>query len=295
MCGAFPAIQKIIDNVVKSTGAQATGWFEDEDRYGGGRDGLAQYLVSSTGVQTAKIDIYQGGEVGGFRLNPEPDTAELTIERVRGILVTALGVAVSADVQNNIKAFAAIAEELTKSCFYPSRYDFSIYTTGDPHLSLRFSNGLVSVDLETSAITTVIAPVLDLGGAKYSMSHQVAKLLSGDVMSRHQSGAILVEINGKWLPLVHVSAHSIRAGDEEDKTVLENVPSFDSMFDGSSYGTTKLALLTGLLTHFEKTMPGSRVSRFQLNKYSRNSREFFSLGINNADNTVSYSLEFNRG
>ncbi|QBJ02548.1 hypothetical protein MZD04_gp018 [Pseudomonas phage Psa21] len=213
MCNNVDALKKLIDEALildGTTGLTLTGWDESEDNYDRGT--LTNRVTTDYGIVRGGISIAQGGGMnnafgrfGGFR-DREDNRQEVTIERLRGILVTALAVAHTDAGRTLVSGFAATVEALASNCFQPVSYDLTVGAGGDAVVIINMTNGLTSVRMEVKANDESNQKIeLDLP-TKYILGTGFVSVLLGKNDRGYSGTGLSVLENGKWVRLTGISA-----------------------------------------------------------------------------------------
>jgi hypothetical protein len=225
MCNNLEALQKLIDESLVldgATGLTLTGW-TDEDRYDH-RGSVINRVTTQYGISCGGITITPGGSSGhmgfGFRDTRE-ETKPVTIDQVRGVLVTAL--ATSQTDQGRILAtgLASIVEKLTANCFHPISYDLAIEAASDPTIHVTMTNGMQSIHLDTKPVEDFAQAIkLDLD-VPYVLGQGFVSVLAGESDRGHSPTGLSTLVDGKWIRHTGISSYTLSEDDKPNVDVLE--------------------------------------------------------------------------
>jgi hypothetical protein len=221
MCNNTDALKQLIDAGLVldgETGLTLTGWNESE---GYDRDGrLTNKITTQYGIVRGAIEIYQGGNRSamGFGLlgrDNRDKQEELTIDRLRGILVTALAVSQTEESRKLAGAFGAIVEKLAGNCFHPLSFDLAIEAAEDPHITVSMTNGMVTVRLDSKPIDDANAKLKLELPVKYMLGRNFANVLLGESDRGYSNTGLTVLRDGKWERFTGIMARNF----DENETI----------------------------------------------------------------------------
>jgi hypothetical protein len=222
MCNNLEALQKLIDESLVLDGVTdltLTGWADDE-RYDS-RGTVINRITTPFGIAVGGVSISPGGGSRGgmgfgFRDTHEQDKP-ITIDQVRGVLVTAL--ATSQTDQGRVLAtcLASIAEKLTANCFHPVSYDLVVEAASDPTVALTMTNGMQTIQIDTKPVEAFAQTVkLDLD-VPYILGQGFVNVLAGEADRGHSPTGLSTLVDGKWVRHTGISSYSL--GEEEKPNV----------------------------------------------------------------------------
>lgn len=276
MCGTNDAVKKIIEDALAGNFSTLSfaGWAKDETTYGAPSE--ENPIITANGISAGGIRIHAGGLNGGgfgyIDRGQQPEQV-LTIDRVRGVLVTALAVATTSFGKEFATGFAKVAEALVANCFHPTGYELRIEAERDPFLLVKFSNGLTSVELETAE--QYVGGDVNLGlEQRVLISSRTAEILQGIGTDsyRYNGGGIQVEIDGKWERIASLNTHSLEGADvKPDLATIEGGVDAEKIFPGTdARSIVNRKVVTAIIEQLKKTYGLVHVLKIDLSQYSRN-------------------------
>lgn len=227
MCNNIEELKKLINEKLvfaDGTNLTTTGWTDEGNRGDHLTDEeILNRITTGNGLVVASVTVRQDGG-RGFGFSPRrANDNELTIEQVRGVLVTLLAVSKSNAGKTIAAAFASTVETLHTQCFTPVSYDIYI-DAEEPTVRLTLSNGRVSVYLE-SHHTELDAQSIQLDlPVKYLLGHRFTRVLLGHSDSGHSTTGLTVLVDGKWKRLTGISARDVDGEDSVDKAPIDIEP-----------------------------------------------------------------------
>jgi hypothetical protein len=238
MCNNTDALKQLIDAGLVldgESGLTLTGWNEAEgyDRNGS----LTNKITTQYGIVRGAIEIQQGaggrGNYGGFGLgmrDHRDKQVELTIDRLRGILVTSLAVSQTEEGRKLAGAFGAIVETLASNCFQPLSFDLGIEAAEDPHITVSMTNGMVTVRLDSKPIDDANQKLKLELPVKYILGRNFANVLLGESDRGYSNTGLTVLVDGKWERFTGISARTFDDNESinVDRLDVDQVVSFVS-------------------------------------------------------------------
>lgn len=305
MCSGNEAIRKLIDSALVGGifDLTFTGWKADEadgDRYSHQRNSEQNIFITSNGVNAGGIAITQGSNLNnGFGFT-EQGREKLSIETVRGILVTALAVSSTKRGQDMASGFAKTVEALASNCFHPVRYDMRIHGNRDPFLSVEMTNGMQTVSLATAErpFTGELADFkLDIPH-RYHLGSRVADILVGNKGATYgySPTGIQVEVDGKWIRAAGLTHHNVR---EEDKEVVDgdetiSLPALSAIFGETERGKLHLKCATAIIEQLTRVYKRIDLVRVDMSQYSTHGKGTIRLDYRSADGLNDFGMDFER-
>jgi hypothetical protein len=239
MCNNTDALKQLIDTGLVldgESGLALTGWNEAEgyDRNGS----LTNKITTQYGIVRGAIEIQQGAGrntygFGGFGLGKRDShdrQEELTVDRLRGILVTALAVSHTEEGRKLAGAFGAIVETLASNCFQPLSFDLGIEAAEDPHITVSMTNGMVTVRLDSKPIDETNQKLKLELPVKYILGRNFANVLLGESDRGYSNTGLTVLLDGKWERFTGINARTFDENESinVDRLDVDQVVSFVS-------------------------------------------------------------------
>lgn len=225
MCNNLEALQKLIDESLVldgTTGLTLTGW-SDEDRYDY-RGSVINRVTTQYGIACGGISIVPGGSTNhgsfGFR-NSHENIKPITIDQVRGVLVTALATSQTDHGRVLASGVASIVEKLSANCFQPVSYDLCIEAAADPTLNLVMTNGMQTIHFDTKPVEDFAQAVkLDLD-VPYILGQGFVNVLAGEADRGHSPTGLSTLVDGKWVRHTGISSYTLGKDDKPNVDILE--------------------------------------------------------------------------
>lgn len=299
MCGTKDALYKLIDTALDGAITKTTlsGWASQSNTYRGGNVSENQF-ISASGILAGGIQVSPGGlDQGGFRFDMDPTTKDaLTIERIRGVLVTTLGVAATDETKEIVTAFAKVTEALTTQCFHPTRFELTIDAQRDPFLSVSFSNGLLQVTLETAEQSLVGGVDLDLQlDTRFLVGSRCASILAGKTDYSFSGTGLCVEKEGKFEQVMSVTTYT-QTDDESTRkanTPMPEQPTAETLFPETEQGLLNRKVYTAVVKQLARVVPtGVSVSAINMSRYHRTGNDAVTITLVTGDFKRTYALDF---
>lgn len=226
MCNTLEALQKLIDESLildGATGLTLTGW-ADEEHYDN-RGGAINRVTTQYGVAVGGISIIPGGGMGrgmgfGYR-NGHDEVKPVSIDQVRGVLVTALATSQTDHGRILATGVASIVEKLAANCFHPVSYDLCVEAAADPTLNVVLTNGMQTIQLDTKPVDDFAQAVkLDLD-VPYVLGQGFVDVLAGKSDRGHSPTGLSTLVDGKWVRHTGISSYTLAEDDKPNVDVLE--------------------------------------------------------------------------
>ncbi|MNV54596.1 hypothetical protein D3C71_1467960 [compost metagenome] len=199
-----------------------TGW-SDEDRYDY-RGSVINRVTTQYGIACGSISIVPGGSTNhgsfGFR-NSHENIKPITIDQVRGVLVTALATSQTDHGRVLASGVASIVEKLSANCFQPVSYDLCIEAAADPTLNLVMTNGMQTIHFDTKPVEDFAQAVkLDLD-VPYILGQGFVNVLAGEADRGHSPTGLSTLVDGKWVRHTGISSYTLGKDDKPNVDILE--------------------------------------------------------------------------
>jgi len=297
MCNNTDALKKLIDESLVldgDTGLTLTGWNETDDTYG--RGSMANRITTSHGIVRGKVAIQPGGGNAGrdfgFDRYGKEESTPLTIDRVRGVLVTALAVSQTEPGRKLAGSFAGIIEVLTANCFHPTSFDIGIEAVEDPSINIVMTNGMVTVRLEGRAIDELEQEIKLELPVKYILGSGFCKVLTdpnGNSRGYSSTGLTVLE-DGKWNQLTGINS---RPYDNGETIVVDRIePESVVQHIEEARRPLVLAALKEVIRHLEKLGGSVNIYSVHLSHGDYRRQPALHVSMANASKRIHYSLDF---
>lgn len=307
MCSTNDALRKLIDDSLGENLADLTftGWKSGDESDPYSHQGSAEQntFITQNGVNAGGVVISQGSNMnrGGGYFGPKPEAKPLTVETVRGILVTALAVSLTKRGQSMASGFAKILESLATNCFHPVRYDLRIHGNTDPYIQIEVSNGMQTVVMAT-ADSPFVGDLKDFKldiPNRYHLGTGVAEILAGSDHTGYgrygfSPTGIQVEIDGKWKRAMGLSAHKLRDEEKTEKSETVSLPALTAIFGDTDAGKLSLTLASSVLEQLTKVYGGVELKRVDMTQYDRERKGSIRLEYQDLAGTQTFGLDFER-
>ncbi|WDS62414.1 hypothetical protein [Pseudomonas phage D6] len=299
MCNNTDALKKLINESLVldgETGLTLTDWHDDTNgRYG--TDTQINRITTKYGVVRGRVCIQPGGAhqrsygFGGFHEKRDGEVP-LTIDQVRGVLVTSLAVAQTDLGRVIASGFASIIEKLTANCFIPVSYSLSIEAAEDPTIRVVMTNGMLTVELDARPIEEAKSELKLELPVRYILGGGFATALT-DIDSNgrgYSNTGLTVLENGKW---VHLTGISVRNLDPEEKANVDRIePEMVVEHIGEARRPLVLAALKEIIRQLNSLGGDVNIYSVHLGHGDYRREPTVAVSMYNAQKAKHYSLDF---
>lgn len=245
MCNNLEALQKLIDESLildGATGLTLTGWTDDENY---DRNSVVNRITTPFGIARGGIAINPGSNHGNYGFGGrghEEKAVPVTLDRVRGVLVTALATSTTAEGMMMASALASLVEKLSSNCFHPVSYDLVLDGVEDPTIGVVMTNGMQTVRMDTKPVEQVAQTIkLDLD-VPYVLGQGFVNVMAGENDRGHSSAGLSTLVDGKWIRHTGISSHGIREEEKVSDLSLEVEEVMPLISDERRELTTKILI-----------------------------------------------------
>lgn len=292
MCNNVIALREKLNEITSVSTILNTGWYTDESQsaFGrNGRDGSERIqLLSSNRICLGSVVISPNGDRYGY-VNDVQNP--LSIEKVRGILVTMFSVATSDMSRETAGLFSKIVDHLATQCFQVSSVKVNL-GKGDAEVEVEFTNGFLSVKMVIGDCTTQY-PTLDLGmEGDYIVAPTFLEALTGDKRTSHDSlGVAMRNEAGMYRTIATLTCYEFSERDKhEDHTVTQEQLNAVLDIAGESAEVVRAKGVIAAILKQLATVQPVVVSDVSMNSYQNDSRRYVRVDIRGTTRTWTVSL-----
>lgn len=293
MCNNVTALREKLNEITAASTISNTGWYQEESNGSFGSSGRSDaeriQLLSPNRICLGNICISPNGDRYGY-VNEVQNP--LTIEKVRGILVTMFSVATSDMSRETAGLFSKVVDHLATQCFQVSSVKVNL-GKGDAEVEIEFTNGFLSVKMVIGDCTNTYPSIdLELEG-DYIVSPDFLDALEGDINRGHgHIGVSMRNEKGRYRNICSLTCYKLSERDaRETHTVTQE--QLNAVLDvaGEVDDVTRAkGVITNVLKKLAIVEPVV-VSDVTMNTYQNDSRRYVRIEVRGTTRNWTINLQ----